>query len=106
MAITVHPGATTTLKLETREWYIAVQRFMRRSAVSHAGGRAGGVGLLTEHELTRVLQMLDAIQAKIGIENHANSALADLDMGTKPEDVLAEIAQLQQRALRRKKPTP
>src|SRR5512132_4570470 len=28
------------------------------------------IGLLTEHELTRVLQMLDAIQAKLNIENH------------------------------------
>jgi hypothetical protein len=33
MAITVHPGATTTLKLETREWDAAVQRFMGQ--VSH-----------------------------------------------------------------------
>jgi uncharacterized membrane protein len=63
------------------------------------------IGLLTEHELTRVLQMLDAIQAKLGIENHENSELADLEMDTKPEDVLAEIARLHQRALSRKKPT-
>jgi hypothetical protein len=51
------------------------------------------------------LQMLDAIQDKLGIENHANSELADLEMDTKPEDVLAEIERLQQRALSRKKPT-
>jgi uncharacterized membrane protein len=62
------------------------------------------IGLLTEHELTRVLQMLDAIQDKMGIANHADSDLADLEMETKPEDVLAEIERLQQRALRRKKP--
>ena len=55
------------------------------------------IGLLTEHELTRVLQMLDAIQDKMGIVDHANSELADLEMETKPEDVLAEIARLQQR---------
>jgi uncharacterized membrane protein len=53
------------------------------------------IGLLTEHELTRVLQMLDAIQEKLGIENHAASQLADLEMETRPEDVLAEIARLQ-----------
>lgn len=52
------------------------------------------IGLLTEHELTRVLQMLDAIQDKLGIENHSASDLADLEMETKPEDVLAEIARL------------
>jgi uncharacterized membrane protein len=53
------------------------------------------IGLLTEHELTRVLQMLDAIQDKLGIVDHANSDLADLEMETKPEDVLAEIHRLQ-----------
>jgi uncharacterized membrane protein len=56
-------------------------------------------GLLTEHELTRVLQMLHAIQCKIGISNNKDSDLADadLEMETKPEDVLAEIERLQRR---------
>jgi len=63
------------------------------------------IGLLTEHELTRVLQMLDAIQDKLGIDNDADSDLADLEMETKPEDVLAEIARLQQRARSSKTPT-
>ena len=54
------------------------------------------IGLLTEHELTRVLQMLDAIQDKLDIVDHENSELADLEMETKPEDVLAEIHRLQE----------
>jgi uncharacterized membrane protein len=62
------------------------------------------VGLLAEHELTRVLQMLDAIQEKLGVENHAASELADLEMETKLEDVLAEIARLQRSALRNESP--
>ena len=49
------------------------------------------IGLLAEHEITRVLQMLDAIQDKLGIDNDADSELADLEMETRPEDVLAEI---------------
>ena len=53
------------------------------------------IGLLTEHELTRVLLMLDTIQDKLGIENDENSELADLEMETRPEDVLAEIERLQ-----------
>jgi hypothetical protein len=53
------------------------------------------IGLLTEHELTRVLQMLDAIQDKLGIVDHANSELADLETETRLEDVLAEIHRLQ-----------
>jgi len=55
------------------------------------------IGLLTEHELTRALQMLDAIQDKLGIENDEDSELADLEMETRPEDVLAEIERLQRR---------
>ncbi len=57
-------------------------------------------GLLTEHELTRVLQMLHAIQRQIGIRNDDDSNLADadLEMETKPEDVLSEIERLQQRS--------
>jgi uncharacterized membrane protein len=54
------------------------------------------IGLLTEHELTRVLQMLDAIQDKIGIVDDHESELADLEMETRPEDVLAEIHRLQE----------
>jgi uncharacterized membrane protein len=60
------------------------------------------IGLLTEHELTRVLQMLDAIQEKIGVVDHHESELADLEMETKPEDVLAEIERLQAIALKQK----
>jgi uncharacterized membrane protein len=62
------------------------------------------IGLLTEHELTRVLQMLDAIQRKMGIEDRAAGDLADLEIEIKPEDVLAEIERLRQRALSRKMP--
>src|SRR5512142_1634943 len=53
------------------------------------------IGLLTEHELTRVLRMLDAVQAKLNITDDALGELADLEMETKPEDVLAEIERLQ-----------
>jgi len=56
-------------------------------------------GLLTEHELTRVLQMLRAVQDKIGITNDEDSKLADadLEMETKLEDVLSEIERLHRR---------
>jgi len=62
------------------------------------------IGLLTEHELTRVLQMLDAIQDKLGVVDHKNSELADLEMETRPEDVLAEIHRIQAIELRQKNP--
>jgi len=52
------------------------------------------VGLLTEHEVTRALQMLDAMQERLGVANDPESDLAQLEMETKPEDVLAEIQRL------------
>ena len=54
------------------------------------------VGLLTEHEVTRTLQMLDTIQSRLGIAKDLQSDLAQLEMETKPEDVLAEIQRLRQ----------
>jgi uncharacterized membrane protein len=53
------------------------------------------IGLLTEHELTRTLQMLDAIQDKLGVENDSDVELAQLEMETRPEDVLAEIKRVE-----------
>jgi uncharacterized membrane protein len=63
------------------------------------------IGLLTEYELTRVLRMLDAIQDKMGIENDDDIELAELEMETKPEEVLAEIERVHERALSRKRGT-
>ena len=85
--------------------FVLISQNRLSEEAEHRADLALHIGLLTEHELTRVLQMLDAIQDKMGIENHADSELADLEMETKPEDVLAEIERLQQRALSRKKPT-
>ena len=58
------------------------------------------IDLLTEYELTRVLQMLDATQDKLGIPNEADPELADLEMETQPEEVLEEIERLQKRVLK------
>jgi uncharacterized membrane protein len=85
--------------------FVLISQNRLSEEAEHRADLALHIGLLTEHELTRVLQMLDAIQDKMAIENHANSELADLEMETKPEDVLAEIDRLQQRALSGKKPT-
>ena len=62
------------------------------------------IDLLTEYELTRVLQMLDAIQDRLGIENDQDTELLDLERETHPEEVLAEIERLQKRVLRPARP--
>ena len=53
------------------------------------------IGLLNETEMTYALKMLRAIQKKLDIDTD-DPAIEDLLMTTKPEDVLAEIAKLQQ----------
>jgi uncharacterized membrane protein len=63
------------------------------------------IDLLTEYELTRVLQMLDAIQEKLGISNNEDRELADLEMETNPEEVLAEIEHLQERDVKSSPPS-
>jgi uncharacterized membrane protein len=55
------------------------------------------IGLLNEAELTRALKMLHAIQDKLGIECEQPDELADLELRTDPEDVIAEIERLRRR---------
>jgi uncharacterized membrane protein len=58
------------------------------------------IGLLNEAELTRALRMLHAIQDKLGIACDQPDELADLELRTDPEDVMAEIERLKRRAPR------
>ncbi len=53
------------------------------------------IGLLSEAEMTVALKMLRSIQQKLEIDTD-DPAVDDLLMTTSPEDVLAEIAKLQQ----------
>ncbi len=53
------------------------------------------IGMLTEHELTRVLRMLDAIQDNLGIANDHDNELSDLEQDVHPEDVLAAMDRTQ-----------
>ena len=58
------------------------------------------IGLLTEAEMTKVLKMLHSVRDKLGIENDDADELAELELPTNPEDVLAEIARLKGRPTR------
>jgi uncharacterized membrane protein len=62
------------------------------------------IDLLAEYELTRVLQMLDAIQKKLGIATDGDQELDELKKTTKPEEVLAELERLQDRLLKKASP--
>lgn len=61
------------------------------------------IGLLTEYELTRVLNMLDAIQDKLGIDNDTDQELLDLEKNVHPEDVLEEMERIQRKITTLKK---
>ena len=55
------------------------------------------IGLLTEYEITRIINMLDAIQDEMGIENNSDKELLDLEKNVHPEDVLEEMDRIQRR---------
>lgn len=74
--------------------FVLISQNRAGSAADSRADLALHVSLLTEHEVTRVLQMLDAIQERLGIANDPESDLAQLEVDTKPEDVLAEIERL------------
>ena len=92
---------TTTVSLEAifLTTFVLISQNLLSKEAEHLTDLGLHTALITEHELTRVLQMLRAIQSKIGITNDEDSDLADadLEMQTNPEDVLTEIARLQQR---------
>lgn len=49
------------------------------------------IGLLSEHEITRTLRMLEEIQDKLGIVQEPGTDLKELETEVRPEDVLREI---------------
>ena len=49
------------------------------------------INLLTERELTRVLQMLDEIQHRLGIDNDHDQEMHALQAQTRPVEILKEI---------------
>jgi uncharacterized membrane protein len=61
------------------------------------------MGLLTEHELTRALKMLDEIQDKLGINNDADTELLDLEKNVHPQDVMRERERVQHQELMTRK---
>jgi uncharacterized membrane protein len=58
------------------------------------------INLLTEHEVTRIIRMLDAIQTKLGIENDNDGELPQLEQNVGPQEVLQEMDIAQHRTRR------
>jgi uncharacterized membrane protein len=49
------------------------------------------INLLSEHEITRLIKLVDALARKSGIELREDEQLAELERDVRPEQVLAEI---------------
>jgi uncharacterized membrane protein len=98
-----YPYGFLTMVVSLEAIFLATFVLISQNLLAKGAERLTDLGLqtslLTEHELTRVLQMLRTIQIKIGIANDesSNRADADLEMETRPEDVLAEIERLHRR---------
>src|SRR6266511_1463144 len=63
------------------------------------------IGLLTEHELTRALKMLDQIHHRLGLKEEAGTDLKELEAEVRPEDVLEEIETAEHRIRGRQRQT-
>ena len=55
------------------------------------------IGLLTEHEITRGLRMLDQIYHRLGLKEETGTDLKELEAEVRPEDVLKEIEEVERR---------
>jgi uncharacterized membrane protein len=55
------------------------------------------IGLLTEHEITHGLRMLDQIHHRLGLKEEAGTDLKELEAEVRPEDVLEEIEAVERR---------
>ena len=62
------------------------------------------INLLTEHEITRVIRMLDAIGRKLEVEIELDEELLQLERNVEPQEVMQEMDLAQHRARRPGKP--
>ena len=98
-----YPYGFLTMVVSLEAIFLATFVLISQNLLARGAERLTDLGLqtslLTEHELTRVLQLLRSIQIKLGIarDESSDQADADLAMETKPEDVLAEIERLHRR---------
>lgn len=61
------------------------------------------MSLLTQHELSQALKMLDAVQDKLGIPNDEDFELRKMEERISPTDVLVEMELVQRKARTEKK---
>jgi uncharacterized membrane protein len=80
--------------------FVLISQNRTSAEADHRADLALQINLLTEHEITRVLKMLDAIQDKLGIENDSDTELQQLEQNVGPQEVLQEMDRAQHQARR------
>ena len=80
--------------------FVLISQNRTSAEADHRADLALQINLLTEHEITRVLKMLDAIQDRLGIDNDSDTELRQLEQNVGPQEVLQEMDRAQHRARR------
>ena len=101
-----YPFGLLTMVVSLEAIFLATFVLISQNRISAEADRRADlnlqIGLLTEHELTRVLKMLDTIQDKLGIDNDSDHELLDLEKNVHPEDVLEEMDRIHRKVGQRK----
>lgn len=96
-----YPYGLLTMVVSLEAIFLATFVLISQNRLSEESDRRADldlhIGLLTEAELTLTVKMLHAIHDKLGIAHQDSTELADLELATKPEDVLAELDRLRKR---------
>ncbi len=83
--------------------FVLISQNRTSAEADHRADLALQIELLSEHEITRIIRMLDSIQQKLGIELHTDEELVQLEANVKPQDVLQEMDRTQHEAKRNRR---
>ncbi len=104
-----YPFGLLTMIVSLEAIFLSTFVLISQNRISNEADRRANldlqIGLLTEHELTRALKMLDQLHHKLGVRQEAGSDLKELEAEVRPEDVLEEIEIVEHRIHGRQRAT-
>ncbi len=80
--------------------FVLISQNRTSAEADHRADLALQINLLTEHEITRIIRMLDTIQHQLGIDNERDTELVQLEQYVRPQDILQEMDRAQHIARR------
>ncbi len=104
-----YPFGLLTMIVSLEAIFLATFVLISQNRISDEADRRANldlqIGLLTEHEITRGLKMLDQIHHRLGLKEEAGTDLKELEAEVRPEDVLKEIETAEHRIRGRQRAT-